>query len=115
MCSTAQPGTTPKVDIFAKTILATPPNEQYYRQWIQHPGCQRMFMPVWNLYEMDLCREKCYPHISEADAHHMLNSVGFVPGSVFVEDPQEREFILRELRRAVDGLSFKRCALLFFL
>lgn len=107
----ARPGATPMDGIFAKILIAASPNKQHYSQLQKEPTFARLFMPTWDLDELQLCREHCYSGISAVSVAHMYSMVGGVPRAVFSQDQQEQDRALAELRKAVDGMSFRRCVL----
>lgn len=72
----ARAGAEPLIEIYAKTILAAPPNKQHYGQWVKMPECAELFMPVWELDELQLCREQCYPGIEADSVAYMYSLVG---------------------------------------
>lgn len=106
----ARQGATPMVDIRARMIIAASPNEHHYRQLRKMPNFQRIYMPVWDLVELQLCRVQCYPLVTAATVEHMFARVGGMARHVLIEETRVADN-LGEFQRAVGAMSFARCVL----
>lgn len=101
---------TPEFNIFAKTLIAASPDKTHYSPHRKEPTFKRLFMRLWDLEELQLCREHCYnePGITEESVTRMYNLVGGVASHVFAEGQRDQENTIAWLRVAVNGMSFKR-------
>lgn len=98
----------PRFTIMAKAIIAASPNKAHYKQQRKVPTFTRLFMPLWDLDELQLCREHCYPEITAESVAHMHSLVGGVARTVFAETESAQASALNELRIAVSGMPFNR-------
>lgn len=98
----------PRRTVRAKALIAAPLNKVHYKKQWKEPKSIRLFMPVWGLDELLLCRVHCYPHITAESVARMHSLVGGVPRTIFAATESAQANALQTLRRAVKAMPLNR-------
>jgi len=85
----------------AKTLVTASPNEERYGDYAKS-FCSTLFMPVWSLPELELCRQHCFPTVSEEDLCFLFERWGGIARGTLEKAVDDAMADLGAAFRAVD-------------
>ncbi|GIL61138.1 hypothetical protein Vafri_15549 [Volvox africanus] len=63
----------------ASTVLLASPDRQRYKQFLKLQGMTTLYMPIWTDDEIEECRIRLYPHLSDATVRDLVWKWGNIP------------------------------------
>ncbi|KAK9917295.1 hypothetical protein WJX75_002893 [Coccomyxa subellipsoidea] len=82
----------------AQSIVVHDPSPHRYKDYMKVQGAANrpLFMPFWDIAELDAVREKLHPHISHMDMIQLVARVGHVPAALNEGQPERMKASLAE-------------------